>query len=272
MDWGCGTGIASRRVLAAWEGQFESLHVYDRSPLAMRFAVDRAAEAFPAVARDAGRLPRTLPPDTMLVLSHVLNELPATTLRDLLTLAESATEILWVEAGTHADSRKLTTEIRERLRGQFAAVGPCTHSARCGMCAPENERHWCHFFAQVPPAAFQDAAWAEFSRELGIDLRALPYSYIALERPSPEPPNPPGFSRVIGDVREFKGHVKLLSCQADGVAEFMLQKRDLPELHKSLLKGREQLPVYAWTVEHGKILRAEPLLRSPVDHQEGSGP
>jgi hypothetical protein len=245
--------------MQAWEGQFETLQVHDRSPLAMRFAADQAKSAFPGIQGDAGPVPRSLPPDTLLVLSHVLNELSDSALRDLLTLAESATEILWVEAGSHADSRKLTTEIRERLREQFVAVGPCTHSARCGMCAPENERHWCHFFAPVPPEVFQSGSWADFSKELGIDLRALPYSFIALERPSPTPPIPSGYSRIIGEVREFRGHLRLLSCQAEGVTEFMLQKRDLPELYKSLNKGREELPIFAWTVENGKITAATRL-------------
>src|SRR5438128_2670052 len=46
VDWGCGSGIAGRRVLAAWE-HFESLTLTDVSPLAMRFAAARAREFFP---------------------------------------------------------------------------------------------------------------------------------------------------------------------------------------------------------------------------------
>src|SRR5437016_12074136 len=41
VDFGCGSGIAGRRVLAAWHG-FESLTLTDVSPLAMRFAEARA--------------------------------------------------------------------------------------------------------------------------------------------------------------------------------------------------------------------------------------
>lgn len=253
LDWGCGTGIAGRRVLAAWPEQFESLALHDRSPLAMRFAADRASSDHPAIRVTRANIRESLPAGTMLVLSHVLNELPDAALQQLLALAVQAEEIIWVEAGTHADSRRLTTGVRERLREEFAAVAPCTHSARCGMAAPENERHWCHFFAPVPPLAFQDARWAEFSRTLEIDLRSLPYSYIAMERQRATPSVPVGFSRVIGEPREFKGYTKVLSCQADGVAEFTLQKRDDLALFRAMREAR-QPQTHAWKLNGSKIV------------------
>jgi len=61
------------------------------------------------------------------------------------------------------------------------------------------------------------------------DLRSLPYSFLVLTR-DPPPPGPTGLSRLIGEPREGRGHYKVLSCQSAGVAEFMLQKRDAPEL------------------------------------------
>lgn len=252
IDWGCGTGIAGRRVLAEWP-QVKTLALHDRSPLAVRFATDRGRQAFPSV--EIRRFEKA-EPNTLLLVSHVANELPPAALDELLALAAQAREIIWVEAGTHADSRRLS-EIRDRLlSGGFTIIAPCTHQARCGMLAPWNERHWCHHFASPPAEAFQDARWAEFGKELSIDLRSLPYSFLVLSRAAA--PLAPGFSRVIGEVREAKGYCKVLSCQSEDVAEFMLQKRDAPELHRELRKGHET-PIYRWSVDDGKIKSGEPL-------------
>jgi len=50
LDWGCGSGIAGRRVVEFFgEEGFECLRVFDRSPLAMEFAREAAREAFPSL-------------------------------------------------------------------------------------------------------------------------------------------------------------------------------------------------------------------------------
>ena len=45
----------------------------------------------------------------------------------------------------------------------------------------------------------------------------------------------------------------MLSCHAEGVREFMLQKRDAPELHRAFHKGAAR-SVYRWTIENGRIV------------------
>lgn len=251
LDWGCGTGIAHRRVLETWP-QFTALALHDRSPRARMFATEKARREFPQIAIAADSPVAT--PDTLLLVSHVINELPAAELDRLLELARTAGEVIWVEAGTHADSRRLI-EVRERLRDVFTPIAPCTHAARCGMLTTENAPHWCHHFARPPSAIFQDARWAEFAREIGIDLRSVPYSFLVLAR---APAMAPGYSRIIGEPREAKGYAKVLSCQAEGVAEFILQKRDVPELFRAVRKGSLQ-PVYRWTMAEEKIVASEPL-------------
>jgi len=52
----------------------------------------------------------------------------------------------------------------------------------------------------------------------------------------------------------------VLSCQSAGVAEFMLQKRDAPELYRGLRKGRP-VPIYRWMLESDKIKGGEPVFR-----------
>ncbi len=252
LDWGCGSGIAGRRVLAKWPGQFRALAVHDRSALAMRHAEARARADFPETEIGLG-LPAI--EDGLLLVSHVLNELPANELARLLSLARKAREVIWVEAGTHAESRRLGAEVREPLRAAgFRAVAPCTHSQACGMFASENARHWCHSFARPPSSVFQDARWAALADELGLDLRSLPYSFLVLEKESG--PADSGGSRVIGHPREYKGFLKVLSSQADGVAELTLQKRDAPALWREVRSG-DGLPIYRWERVGGKIVGGE---------------
>jgi ribosomal protein RSM22 (predicted rRNA methylase) len=251
LDWGCGTGIAHRRVLATWP-QFTQLAVHDRSPHARMFAAQKAQREFPNVSVSSD-VPKASA-DTLLLVSHVINELPEAELERLLELARAAGEVIWVEAGTHVDSRRLI-DVRERLRDTYTPIAPCTHTERCGMLTAENAPHWCHHFARPPSSIFQDARWAEFAREIGIDLRSVPYSFLVLAR---EGVLAPGYSRIIGEPREAKGYAKVLSCQAEGVAEFTLQKRDVPEVFKAIRKGSLQ-PVYRWTLAEGKITSAQPL-------------
>lgn len=255
VDWGCGSGIAGRRVLAAWDG-FESLTLTDVSPLAMHFAADRAREAFPhpGVRTTANATPAVV--GSLLLVSHVLNESDPSATHRLIEAARRASEVLWVEAGTHADSRRLIS-VREELRAEFDIVAPCTHAARCGLLAPENAAHWCHHFAPVPSEASRDARWAQFGRELGIDMRSLPYSFLVLVRRGAISGQPGGYSRIIGRPRDEKGHYDVLSCSESGVEELMLQKRDAPELSKQLRKGRASA-VQKWTRDGRRITSATP--------------
>lgn len=248
VDWGCGTGIATRCVLAEWPGITE-VALHDRSPSAVRFARERIARECKGVTFTAPAVDR----DTLLVVSHVLNELKAEAEAELIDLILAAGEVIWVDAGTHAESRRLIA-VREKILASDNAphvIAPCTHAARCGMLVLENARHWCHHFAEPPSDVFQNARWAELSRELGIDLRALPYSHLVLTRHTP--PDLAGAERIIGIPREAKGLRRVLSCGVEGVRELMLQKRDAPALYKALGKTNEY-PPYRWQLTEGKIL------------------
>lgn len=250
VDWGCGSGIAGRRVLAAWRG-LGSLTVTDVSSLAMRFAESRARAEFPQIAVQSQANATDAAKDALLLVSHVLNETDEASAGCIVEAARGAAEIIWVEAGTHADSRRLIA-VREKLRVEFEVVSPCTHHAACGMLAAENTRHWCHHFARVPSEASRDARWAQFGRELGIDMRALPYSFLVLASNGSREENMRGCSRIIGRPEEAKGRFDLLACSEAGVEELMLQKRDAPGLFKQLQKGRADA-VQRWTREGRRI-------------------
>ncbi|MDF3059431.1 MAG: hypothetical protein K0R17_3646 [Rariglobus sp.] len=243
LDWGCGSGVAGRRVLQAFGAEnFDALHLWDHSPLAREFAATRARETFPALTvspfADAGQ------PIGLLVVSHVINELPPEALQTLLGLVARAQAVLWVEPGTHAASRQLIG-VRETLTPAFDLIAPCPHQGPCGLLSPGNERHWCHFFAPPPMGVQNDSDWVRFGQRAGIDLRSLPYSYLVLEKKPAAAIPPAGAARILGRAEHFKGFARVLSCEAPGVEELELQKRADAELFKQLKKDASH-PLYHW--------------------------
>jgi hypothetical protein len=258
LDWGCGSGVASRNVVDFFgASHFSRLVVHDHSHLAMDFAEHHGRRRFPqlAVERATPAFMEGSEPIGVLVLSHVLNELHDTDLTALGALMSRAATVLWVEPGNHEVSRVLG-QWRKKLLGPFQVVAPCPHQAACGILAAGNEQHWCHFFAPTPPGIQADSGWVKFGQRAGIDLRSLPYSFLALDRrPSAQPP---GLSRILGEPRHYKGYAKLFNCDATGVTELTLQKRTDPALFKEL--KRASAPVlHRWTREGDKITAAESL-------------
>jgi hypothetical protein len=283
LDWGCGSGVAGRRFLTRFHTHTTgSLVLHDRSMRAMDYAERRAREEFPGLAvrretasgtpapmtRQTPLPPGEVPPlgggegdsvgegssrgiATTILVSHVLSELSGPSLDSLLAQVRRATAVLWVEPGTYQASRALIA-VRERLRGEFQIVAPCTHQAICGLVVPENERHWCHHFGATPTEVFMDGDWARFARLAGIDLRSLPLSYLVLDK-RPVRPLPAGAVRVIGRPRIRKDCALLFGCDASGVRDRRLAKRTFPQEYK-LCKREEWDTLHAWRLEGDNIV------------------
>ena len=236
VDWGCGTGIATRRVVASVPG-IQHVHLCDRSKQATWFARDALATHHPKL-KITLHAPAADEPIDILLASHVVGELAPEALEELLALAARARFVIFVEAGSRPVSRALGA-VRERLLPNFDVLAPCTHSASCGLLAAGREQDWCHFFARPPAEAFTSAFWRRFSDELGIDLRALPYAFVALARRGE--PLPPRGTRVLGRPRLLKGRALLECCDASGVATRTLFERDAKPLFKRLDRSGELL-------------------------------
>ncbi len=275
LDWGCGSGIASRRVIEFFgPEQFDTLWLWDHSPAATAFAEEAARAAFPRleVAQSTPGLLAGTGPIGLLVLSHVLNELTAEDLAGLRTLAARAEAILWVEPGTHDVSRQLGS-FREALRATgFRVAAPCTHENECPMFAIGNERHWCHFFAPPPGKIFADPNWVKFGQRAGIDLRSLPYAFIALDRSGPPGVAPVSnphealqtagaadLSRIIGRPEHLKPYARFYNCDATGLSQLELPKRANPALYKQLDRTKSPL-VYRWQRTGARILAGDTLI------------
>lgn len=244
LDWGCGSGVAGRAFIDHFGAEaVDALRLFDRSPLAMRFAARRARERFPALAVLTG----DPPPRGTVLLSHVLTELVPEQTETLLAYLAEATSILWVEPGTYEASLALVA-IRERLRSAFQLVAPCLHQGACGLLAPGNEPHWCHHFAAAPGGVFTDSFWGQFAQRTDIDLRSTPLSYLVLDR-RPVAATPADRQRVLGRARWNKAEVRYFGCDASGVRERALSKRAHPGAWKAARKERFPSlldPAHAW--------------------------
>jgi SAM-dependent methyltransferase len=259
LDWGCGSGIAGRRVVERFGAQsFDSLTVWDHSPAAVMFAADAAARRFPGFPVSAATVKHLAgAPIGLLVISHVINELDSPALDEVRALAARSRAVLWTEPGSHDTSRALGS-LRDELAGQFRVVAPCTRAGACPILAPGNERDWCHHFAAPPPWIHADSNWVKFGQRAGIDLRSLPYSFIALDREWDG--SGVGLSRVIGRPERFKPYVRLLNCDADGLQVLSVMKRDNAALYKELDRTKRPL-VYRWTRDGQRILAGSALER-----------
>ena len=261
LDWGCGSGIATLSLLDAIGAEgIEEVVLWDHSTLACNFARNAIEAAHPNLSVRIAA-PETLGSldDTLCLASHVLNELDIEARSRLTRLFSQANQVFWVEPGSY-DSSRLLVEAREALLDRFSPIAPCVCDQACPMTAEENARHWCHFFAKPPVEAFTQTNWSRFATIMEIDLRSLPYSFICLDaRPIAGERSTEKASRIIGRPRQHKGYTRILSCDANGLIDYELQKRDNKSLWKGIKKGKDG-SLYHWNqVESGRIQSGKPL-------------
>lgn len=244
LDFGCGTGIATRRVLAAWGDQWASQVILsDRSRRAQAFAKKTISLEFPRLAQDIIATPSTepTPPRTpyILLASHVLSELAGQGLEQFFAIAASATVVVLVEPGTPLLAGAVG-RLREHLRRHgHRPVAPCPHAGPCGMLAEERQGDWCHNFAKPPSHIFRDAYWGEFSRRLKIDLRSLPVSFLVSYKNELALSLPPSSDqqRLLGRASCNKAGARFVSCSANGIRESFVAKRHNKTMVKELDDG-----------------------------------
>lgn len=233
IDWGCGTGIASRKFLEHFGGpSLRQVFLVDKSPLAVQFAKESILQNYSSLKIETS-LPKQIEGQTVLLISHVLNELSPSAKEELLSLIHQVDWVIWVEPGTPTLSRRLI-EFRESLKNQFKIVAPCPHQKSCGLLKSQNSPHWCHFFASPPASIFRDSFWSDFSKRLKIDLRALPTMYLVLSKAFAEAPVP---KRVLGRTRHYKGYSLALVCSSTEVSEQKFLQRNSKEVIDILKKN-----------------------------------
>lgn len=237
LDYGCGSGIAARRFVAHF-GAGELL-LHDRSAQAMTFAHKSLVAAAPSIR--ARPLPdvRAAAPDVLLI-SHVLDELDQDGEDELRALISRSRRVVIVEPGNRRVARQLS-KLRDELLDTFHLQAPCPHQDACPALAEDND--WCHFFATPPPEVFTDGFWARVARELSIDLRSLPYAFLAMCRKDggTPPPAPTDSERYLGRAEIHKHFARIRCCSADGLQMIEITKRHEPQLWRALKKRPEQV-------------------------------
>lgn len=237
LDFGCGSGVASRRFVAYF-GAGEVL-MYDRSVHAMTFAAKRLALDAPDTK--ARMLPNiaAVSPDVLLV-SHVISELDEEGLDELVLLMQRSKRIIIVEPGNRIVSRKLS-KLRDQVLDSFHITAPCPHQASCPSLTDRAD--WCHFFATPPPEVFTDGFWARVARELSIDLRSLPYAFLSLSNKTyaANVADCEEEERLLGRA-EITKHFARMRCCSEGDLSFVdITKRHHAKLWRALKKRPEQI-------------------------------
>lgn len=231
IDWGCGSGVATEAMLEQYKP--EKVYLFDRSHQAVRYASNKLKKIAPEVQFIPCTRESEFPYEgSTVLLSHVLTELPDPTVQKLSQNLKSAHCLLWVEPGTPFCAEKLRL-IRENLRETSTIVAPCPHQSDCGLA--RRPKDWCHNFAKPPPSIFQDGEWVKTAKELGIDLRSLPTSFLAFQKDYPI--SSVGKKRIIGTPRHLKGHSKAILCQEAGVTDETFPHK----LDKEFIKNLEKI-------------------------------
>ena len=245
-DFGCGTGIAVRRVLRAFPGAFDEVVLHDHSAIAMAFARERIQEEHPGTPIRLGE--STLSGDGVVLISHLLNELPPGKLAELPEILSQADALLWVEPGTMDCSRALI-DIRETVRETHTLIAPCPHQGACGLLREENAAHWCHHFAPAPAHAHQDPFWGHFRREMNLEIGPVAYSFLVADK-SAQPDS--GLSHLIGKPLRAPKYLRVLSCQESDIAELVASRRS-GSVYRNL-KGPASPAIYKFERRKNRIV------------------
>ena len=254
-DFGCGTGIAARRMITAFPDAFDSVVLMDHSAIATGFARDRIQELNASIPVKLENPSSSL--EGTVLISHVLTELTDTAQAVLAERLQSAHAVVWVEPGTVRCGKALVQQ-REILREQFTLVAPCPHQGECGLLRPENEAHWCHHFAPAPSSAHQDPFWGHFRRELNLDIGPVAYSFLVADKSATADE---GFSHLIGKPLRAPKYLRVLSCQLDDIAELVASRRS-GDIYKPL-KQNASPAVYRFERRKNRIIGGHWLGENP---------
>lgn len=230
VDWGCGSGGASREFLSLHGSQFNKVVLLDRSSRAVTFAARKVKEEQPRISIET-KAPAASEAYLLLV-SHVLSELPPEELKKLLPLVKKAQFVLWVESGRPQESRRLSA-LREDLRDTHQFLAPCPHQTPCGMLAVGQEENWCHFKAPVPQEVHHSAFWRECSKQLGFDLRSLPVAYLFARLHSQQGRRADQV-RILAGSRQYKGYTRFHACHQSGIVQADFMKRHSKKIYEAL--------------------------------------
>lgn len=222
LDLGSGPGTALWAAAAAWPS-LSSFTAWDREPALLELGRSLARRsATPAVRatrwerRDLREIAGAAGNQRydLVVLGHVLNELPAPAQAQIVEAAWGMASglLLIVEPGTAA-----AFEVVRSARDQLLAAGahtaaPCAHNRPCPL-----ENDWCHFPQRLKRPEFQRRA-----RGAPSEWEDSKFAYAAMARAEPETSI---WGRVIREPTFNKAYAEALISSRDGIVQHRALKR-----------------------------------------------
>ena len=211
LDVGAGPGTAAWAARDAWPSLAAVTMI---EPNAVFRGL--AAKLLPDATLIAGDLGMTKPRADLVTASYVLAELPeraaAGTARDLWTAA--AQMLVLVEPGTPAGFARIRAARAALIEAGGHVAAPCTHDNPCPMTGSD----WCHFSERLQRS--RDHMIAKGARVPFEDER---YAYVAVSR---VPVTHPAAARIIKPVMDAKPGITLPLCEASGLRNQFMARRD----------------------------------------------
>ncbi len=248
-DWGCGTGRASRTFCESLGiDQAVDVVLTDKASFIEDWAFAAIESSRTAATKKVSSSQLELG-NLVLLISHVINELDSGKLGSLSDIAARAEWIFWVENGSKTTSRQLA-QVRNKIRHTHEILAPCLGQNTCQATESKDHTHWCHFFAERTGDYFSDAEWAEFAKQLGVDLRSIPYSFFVARRRSVSEERvesaieDSATGAHIGRARVYKGYVDTLVCDENTqLQEWRYQKKSNADLYREFKKDKSAFVV-----------------------------
>ena len=219
LDLGAGPGTATWAAVAVFPS-IAHAELVEREPDVVALGVrlgrsglsDLLADAVWTIG-DAAEV--TTPKSDLVVAAYVLGELGHDRVRQALDRWWKATqgELVLVEPGTPAGFERLRDARSALISWGAQVTAPCPHDGRCPMRGSD----WCHFAVRLERSSLH--------RELKgarLGYEDEKYSYLAVSSNRPSTP----VARLVRSPRPRKGHVRLWLCEAGGLDERVISRRD----------------------------------------------
>lgn len=156
-----------------------------------------------------------LPKSDLVVAAYVLGELGRD--RELAALERwwgaTGGELVLIEPGTPVAFERLRAARSTLISWGAHVTAPCPGDGRCPMSGAD----WCHFAVRLERSALH--------RELKgarLGYEDEKYSYLVVSRNPPVAP----LARLVRSPRPHKGHVRVVLCEAEGLVERVISRRD----------------------------------------------
>lgn len=211
LDAGAGPGTAAWAARDAWPSVDAITLIEPNAEFR-----DLAARLLPDAQIIPSDLGMAKPSADLVTASYVLAELPqaaaASTARDL--WGSALQMLVLVEPGTPAGFARIRAARAALIEAGGNVAAPCTHDKDCPMAGND----WCHFSERLPRS--RDHMIAKNARVPFEDER---YAYVAVCR---LPVARPASARIIKPVVEGKPGITLPLCEASGLRDLFVARRD----------------------------------------------